>query len=54
MIQPRFDVIVLTLKRSIDVAKSQGKNIPSLLRYREETGHDGADGMPLYHSSEIP
>ena len=28
MVQCRFDVIVLTLKRLIDVAKSQGKHIP--------------------------
>ena len=50
MIKSRRDVVIRTVQRLIDVAKSQGKQIPQTLLYNEKTGHDGAGTMPIYHS----
>ncbi|CAF1088600.1 unnamed protein product [Didymodactylos carnosus] len=44
------DIIIRTVQRLIDVAKSQEKQIPQTLLYKEKTGHDGAGTMPVYHS----
>ena len=54
MIKSRRDVVIRTVQRLIDVAKSQGKQIPQTLLYKEKTGHDGAGTMPIYHSHNNP
>ena len=50
MIKSRRDVVIRTVQHLMDVAKSQGKQIPQTLLYEEKTGHDRAGIMPIYHS----
>ncbi|CAF1561680.1 unnamed protein product [Didymodactylos carnosus] len=46
--------MMLTSKRLIEVAKSQGKHVPPSLHYTEKIGYDGAGSMSIYRSPHNP
>jgi hypothetical protein len=53
-VEDRRQLFQLTIQRLIDALRSKHINVPKHLSYREKTGHDGADSMSIYRSTENP
>jgi hypothetical protein len=53
-ITDRENVIILTVKRLIDMLKLQNVLVPTSLIYREKCGYDGAGSMSIYKSANTP
>ncbi|CAF1607223.1 unnamed protein product, partial [Didymodactylos carnosus] len=50
----REEVIILTIKRLIEMLQKQNITVPNKLQYREKSGHDGAGSMTMYRSVNSP
>ncbi|CAF4439347.1 unnamed protein product, partial [Didymodactylos carnosus] len=54
LIADRETVIIITIKRLIEMLRKQNTSVPTKLEYREKTGHDGAGNMSIYKSKDTP